>query len=99
MPEAVARKIRQDNNRIKLYEKSEAFSYDHSIDFDANNDQELSTEDIRQLEVTSKGKVQESLSHTYISASGNFCWIFQVFLLFVITQCLGSACDYWTSYW
>lgn len=99
MPETIARRIRKDNKRIKLYEKSEAFSVEHSIDFELNNDQEISTEDLRQLEVTSKGKVQESLSLTYILSSGHFCWLFLVFLLFVLTQGLGSVCDYWTSYW
>lgn len=51
------------------------------------------------LEQSSKDKVQGSLLLHYMKSGGNFCVVFVVFSLFVITQLLASSFDWFVSFW
>lgn len=52
-----------------------------------------------QLESSSKGKVKGSMLEEYFRAGASFGALFMLFMLFLLTQIMASAADYWVSYW
>lgn len=52
-----------------------------------------------EMEASSKGKIKGSIVLHYFRAGANWFWIFVIFVLFVVSQILASAADYWVSVW
>ncbi|KAF0706159.1 putative multidrug resistance-associated protein lethal(2)03659, partial [Aphis craccivora] len=56
-------------------------------------------EPVEVAETRSSGKVSHSVYLSYISAGGNAFKILFLLLICIFTQVLGTAGDYWISYW
>jgi hypothetical protein len=50
-------------------------------------------------EMRTVGSVTSKVYGTYLRSGGNWCVILTTLLLFILTQALASACDYWITYW
>ncbi|XP_059613900.1 ATP-binding cassette sub-family C member 4-like [Phlebotomus argentipes] len=51
------------------------------------------------MEATSKGKVKGSIFYNYLKAGGNWCILSVMLILFIITQFMASAFDYFIAFW
>lgn len=58
-----------------------------------------SVEDIRQMEMSSKGKVKGNLFFNYFRSGGNLVVLVIVGILFILAQVLASFADFWVSFW
>lgn len=47
----------------------------------------------------STGSISAGVFKAYFAAGGNCCWIFNMFMLFVLAQVAASAGDYFITYW
>lgn len=52
-----------------------------------------------QMEASSRGKVQGSVSMSYFRAGANWPTLVVLATLFLIVQILASGADYWVSFW
>lgn len=58
-----------------------------------------SVEQLQQLEQSSKGMVKGSVFSMYLRSGSNWFVLFIIMLMFIVTQFMASAADYWVSYW
>lgn len=74
-------------------------SVEEGLDEIETTDKDKSVEQLQQLELSSKGMVKGSVFAMYLRSGSNLCGLFVVMMLFLITQVMASAADYWVSYW
>lgn len=68
----------------------------------SSHDDDNIQEEIEQgvgLEESSKGKVKGSVTLNYFRAGGNWFGLSVILILFIVSQILASAADYWVSVW
>ncbi|XP_070491925.1 probable multidrug resistance-associated protein lethal(2)03659 [Chironomus tepperi] len=53
----------------------------------------------KNVEESSKGKIKGNVAMNYLKAGGNTCKISFVFFLFLLTQAIASASDYFVGFW
>lgn len=54
---------------------------------------------MEQLEASSKGQVRGSVGGAYLRSGANWCVLFIIMVLFLLTQLVASGADYWVSFW
>lgn len=54
---------------------------------------------VKEVESRPTGNVSRSVYFSYISAGGNICKISFLMFILIFTQVLGTAGDFWMSYW
>ena len=79
----------------------ESINSQMSVDDDKDEKEKSnSPEQAENVEESSKGKANGNVLYNYIKAGApNILYMFFLFLLFVLTQFLASAADFWVSFW
>lgn len=86
-------------NDRKMSKTSSMGSTFHSPSIDLENNSVTKFDEGVELEASSKGKVKGSLFVSYFRAGANWPVLCIIIFLFVFAQMLGSAVDYFVSYW
>lgn len=69
-------------------------------DDDTEMDKSKSPEQAENIEESSKGKANGNILYNYIKAGApNLLYMFFLFIMFLLTQFLASAADFWVSFW
>lgn len=63
------------------------------------NELDDTSEMVKELEASSKGKIKGSMLLNYLNSSNMPCALIFMFALFLLTQLSGSMADVWVSYW
>lgn len=74
------------------------FSDDNNLECSLG-DKSDHVENVQELEATTKGKIRESLTKLYLKKVNSPFLLIVVIMLFLMTQILSSACDYYISFW
>lgn len=78
---------------------SESLIQEH-LDRDEDDEEEEPEVKLKDMqEDSSRGKVEGSVFMKYLLAGGNCCVVFIVFLLYILSQVMASAIDFFVSYW
>jgi len=74
-------------------------SIDESEDNQEDGDEKKEEEVQKNVEESSKGKIKGNVAMNYLKAGGNIFKITFVFFLFLLTQAIASASDYFVGFW
>ncbi|CAG9767682.1 unnamed protein product [Ceutorhynchus assimilis] len=75
----------------------EAILAEQEQDSEEEEEREIKMKDLQ--EESSKGKVKGNLFLKYCQAGGNICFVFMVFLLYLLTQAAAMCVDYFVTFW
>jgi ABC-type multidrug transport system fused ATPase/permease subunit len=78
---------------------SASLSASEKEDEAASEPEEEENEKQTNQEEISKGKVKGNLTLNYLKSGGNYCKLSFAMFLFVLTQVIASASDYWIGFW
>lgn len=87
----------EETHHEKFHVKSRTVSM--SSEFDDDNEEDDGRTEGVEMEASSKGKVNGSVSLHYFRAGAHWSILVVVGILFLGVQLLASAADYWVSIW